>query len=62
MKIPGVTTQIAEVLWEHGIISLDEIHRMSLEELMQVKGVNEELVRNMKEYAKNEIDRECYKC
>ncbi|MBM3309779.1 MAG: DUF4332 domain-containing protein [Candidatus Altiarchaeales archaeon] len=59
VKIPGVSRQNAELLFEHGIISLDEIVRSSPEELLQIKGLDEKLVKNMKDYAENKMSGKC---
>lgn len=50
MRIPGVNKKLAEVIWNHGVISLDELRRLSPEELMQIKGLSEGLIKNIKGY------------
>jgi len=59
LKIQGVDKTVAELLWEHGIISLDEIYRSSPEELLQIQGLSEQLVKALKDYAVENISRQC---
>jgi nitrogen fixation NifU-like protein len=59
LKIPGVDKEVAELLWNHGMIGLDEIYRSSIEELLQINGLSEKLVKSLKDYAEENISRQC---
>jgi len=50
MRIPGVTRELAQSLWDHGILSVSELERLSPEELTQVRGLTEELAAAIKGY------------
>jgi N utilization substance protein A len=43
MKLPGMTKIIADALFERGFFSLKELSKASVEDLIQVKGVEDEL-------------------
>lgn len=60
LKIPGVSKELAEVMWDHGIISLDEIHRTSPEELAQIGGLDEKLIKAMKEHVAKVVESSSY--
>jgi len=59
VNIPGVNRELAELLWNHGIISLDEIWRSSPEELLQIKGLDVKLVEGMKKHVDDLKSRQC---
>lgn len=60
LNIPGVSKDLAEVMWNHGIISLDEIHRTSPEELAQIGGLDEKLIKGMKEHVGKVVESSSY--
>jgi nitrogen fixation NifU-like protein len=59
VKMPGVDRKTAELLWNHGILDLDEIRRLSPEEFSQIKGLDEKLIEGMKKYAEENLGKEC---
>jgi nitrogen fixation NifU-like protein len=60
LKIPGVSRKLSEAMWDHGVISLDEIHRMSPEELARIEGLDEKLVDGIKSYVAKVVESSCY--
>jgi N utilization substance protein A len=51
MALPGVGISLADALYEKGFYSAEEISKASEEELLQIRGVTEELARNLREAA-----------
>lgn len=49
MKIPGVDKKTANLLWDNGFISLDELRRTTNLELSNVKNLNPDLIKKIKE-------------
>ena len=51
MALPGVGISLADALYEKGYYSADEISKASLEDLLQIRGVDEEMAANLLEAA-----------
>jgi nitrogen fixation NifU-like protein len=54
MKIPGIDEKLATILWEQGILSLDELLRLHPEELAQIKGLDESKINGILKYAQEQ--------
>lgn len=52
MALPGVGISLADALYEKGYYSADEISKASLEDILQIRGVDEEIAANLIEAAK----------
>ncbi len=52
MALPGVGISLADALYEKGYYSANEISKASLEDLLQIRGVDEEIAVNLLEAAK----------
>jgi N utilization substance protein A len=51
MALPGVGISLADALYERGFYSAEEISKASLEDLLQIRGVDETMARNLIEAA-----------
>jgi N utilization substance protein A len=51
MALPGVSISLADALYEKGFYSAEEIGKAAVEELMQIRGMTEELARSLIEAA-----------
>jgi N utilization substance protein A len=58
MALPGVGISLADALYEKGFYSAEEIRNASVEELQQIRGIDEELAGTLIEAAKNAPDPE----
>ncbi|MFO7709378.1 MAG: transcription termination factor NusA [Desulfobacterales bacterium] len=47
MALPGVSISLADALYEKGFYSADEIGKASVEDLLQVRGIDEEAARSL---------------
>lgn len=47
MALPGVSISLADALYEKGFYSADEIGKASVEDLLQVRGIDEEVARSL---------------
>jgi N utilization substance protein A len=56
MALPGVGISLADALYEKGFYSAEEISKASEEELLQIRGVTEELARNLREAAQTAVE------
>jgi N utilization substance protein A len=52
MALPGVGISLADALYEKGFYSADEISKASIEDLLQIRGIDEELAVSLLETAK----------
>ncbi len=52
MALPGVGISLADALYEKGYYSADEISKASMEDILQIRGVDEEIAVNLIEAAK----------
>jgi N utilization substance protein A len=52
MALPGVGISLADALYEKGFYSAEEIGKASMEDLLQIRGVDDELARSLIEAAK----------
>ncbi|MDD5111048.1 MAG: DUF4332 domain-containing protein [Candidatus Altiarchaeota archaeon] len=54
IRIPGVDEKTANILWEQGILSLDELLRLHPEELAQIKDLDENKIASILKYAEEQ--------
>nr|HID59886.1 transcription termination/antitermination protein NusA [Desulfobacterales bacterium] len=56
LSLPGIETELADALYERGFYSLEELSRASIEDLVQIKGVDEEKAKELLEMARNAVE------
>jgi len=55
LSLPGVEKELADALYEGGFYSLEELSRASLEDLVQIKGIDEEKAKELLNAVHNAI-------
>jgi len=56
MALPGVGISLADALYEKGYYSAEEIGKASVEDLLQIRGIDETLARRLIEAANNAVE------
>ena len=58
MALPGVTISLADALYEKGFYSAGEIAKASVEDLLQIRGMEEETARGLIEAARLQLEQD----